>query len=67
MQLSIYYTYSWVTKLNDKTFFYLGIQIGIYLIETWAESRQLKRYFSKEIPEKLKNIKEITQEAYDKA
>jgi hypothetical protein len=36
-------------------------------VETWAESRQLKRYFSKEIPKKLKNIKEITQEAYDKA
>ncbi len=39
----------------------------LFLVEFTAESRQLKRYFSNEIPGGLKNIKKITQEKYQKS
>jgi hypothetical protein len=42
----------------------LGVSLFLFLVEFTAESRQLKRYFSNEIPAGLKNIKEITQEKY---
>ena len=52
----------WYEMVQFK--FYLGVSVFLFLVEFTAESRQLKRYFSNEIPTGLKNIKEITQDKY---